>query len=285
MNLEMFKNFVKPEVFFANPLVMIIIQLLLLIVVLKIVHVILKTIRKSIVAKISDREQAKQVRTITMVFKSFLDIVITAIFVMELFTRLGIDIRPILTAAGVLGVAVGFGAKRFVEDIISGIILILEGQIRVGDFIEIGTHSGTVEQLNLKMITLRDANGRVHYIRNGMVDIVTNYTREYAYAVIELGVAYKENADYVMKTIIDIVENELKKGCCADFVIGNIEMQGVASFGDSAVNYRFRIKTKPIYQWDVQREFNRLIKNKFDELGIEIPFPQRTLHIQKEENV
>ena len=285
MNLETIINFIKPEVFFSNPLVMIILQILILAVVLKTVHKLLKVIARKITSKISDREHSKQVHTIVMVFKSFIDIVISSIFIMELLTRLGIDIRPILTAAGVLGVAVGFGAKRFVEDLISGILLILEGQVRVGDYIEIGTHSGTVEQLNLKLITLRDVAGNVHYIRNGMVDIITNYSREFAYAVIEIGVAYKENADYVMKTIAEIAENELKKGCCSEFIIGDLEMFGVASFGDSAVNYKFRIKTKPIQQWAVQREFNRLIKNRFDELGIEIPFPQRTLHIQKEENV
>ena len=159
-------------------------------------------------------------------------------------------------------------------------MLILEGQIRVGDVIEIGGRFGTVEKLNLKMVMLRDVDGKIHYIRNGMIDIVTNYTRDYAYAIADIGVAYKENIDNVLKVVENIAENELKSGFYGQYIIGNIEVLGLNSFGDSAINLKFRIKTKPQHQWEVSREFNRLIKNKFDELNIEIPFPQRTVHIE-----
>ncbi len=282
MVTDWIKNFLTPEVFFNNVLVIITIRLVLLMAVLQIVTLFIRFLSKKFTAKAKDREQAKQIHTILVAIKSFVNIVISLLFGMEILNRLGVDIRPILTAAGVLGVAVGFGAKRFVEDIITGIMLIWEGQIRVGDYIEIGSRTGTVEKLNLKMVMLRDTDGKVHYIRNGMIDVVTNYTRDYAFALIELGVAYKENVDYVMNVIKDIAQNELKQGELGQYILGDIEMFGVNSFGDSSVNIKFRLKTLPTQQWAVAREFNRLIKNKFDELGIEIPFPQVSVHVERE---
>ncbi len=281
--MENIIKYFNPETFFDNVFVIIAINIIFLIIFLKLVHMTINFVVKKITNKISDREQAKQINTIILTLKSIMDIVVGAIFIMELLTKLGIDIRPILTAAGVVGVAVGFGAKRFVEDIISGMLLILEGQIRVGDIIEIGGRMGTVEKLNLKMVTLRDIDGKVYYIRNGMVDVVTNYTRKYAYAINEIGVAYKENIDNVIKVVADIAKNELKTGAYGKYLRGNLEVLGVISFGDSAVNLKFRMKVDPVQQWAVAREFNRLIKNKFDELGIEIPFPQRTLHIEEQQ--
>lgn len=280
--IEAVKHFFTPEVFLNNIFVIVTIRLTILILILNFIHIVITFLTRGITKKITDREHAKQVHTIIMTLKSFIDIVVSLIFIMAFLTRIGIDIRPILTAAGVLGVAVGFGSKRFVEDIISGVMLILEGQIRVGDIIEIGDRFGTVERLNLKMVVLRDVDGKVHYIRNGMIDIVTNYTRDYSYALLDIGIAYKENADKVMEIIKDIAQNELLQENCGKFITGKIEMLGITEFKDSSVNIKFRIKTLPMHQWEVTREFNRLIKNKFDELNIEIPFPQRTLHIEKE---
>jgi len=237
---------------------------------------------KQIVSKLASAERQQQLVTLKTIALHAIEAVIFVVYIMNMLNLFGIDVRPILATAGVMGVAIGFGAKRFVEDLITGVMLILEGQIQVGDIIEVGTRMGTVEKLNLKMVVLRDFSGNVHYIRNGMIDIVTNYTRDFAYAVLEIGVAYKENIDNVMKVVIDVAQNELKNGEYGKYLLGDIEMLGLNSFGDSSVNVKFRIKTLPANQWEVAREFNRLIKNKFDELGIEIPFPQRTLHIEKE---
>jgi len=281
--MENIIKFFVPETFFHHVAVIITVNIIFLIIFLKILNMVINFLVKKITSKISDKEQAKQINTIILTAKSIIDIVIGAIFSMEMLTKLGIDIRPILTAAGVVGVAVGFGAKRFVEDIISGVLLILEGQIRVGDIIEIGGRMGTVEKLNLKMVTLRDIDGKVYYIRNGMIDVVTNYTRKYAYAVNEIGVAYKENIDNVINVVADIAKTELKKGSYGKYLRGDLEVLGVISFGDSSVNLKFRVKVEPLHQWAVAREFNRLIKNRFDELGIEIPFPQRTLHIEEQQ--
>ena len=283
--MDIIKDYLTHESFYNNIFVIFTIRFVILIIILKIAHIFINMLTKGIFLKISDSEYEKQIKTVVSTLKSVIDIVLSLIFVMEFLTKIGVDIGPILTAAGVLGVAVGFGAKRFVEDIISGFILILEGQIRVGDYIEINGKSGTVERLNLKMVVLRDVDGKVHYIRNGMIDIVSNYTRDYAYALSELGIAYKENVDNVIKIIKDIAENELLKSKCAKYIIGDLEMMGVSAFSDSSVNIKYRIKTKPMHQWEVEIEFNRLIKNKFDEMGIEMPLPQKTLYLKSDKNI
>ena len=140
-----------------------------------------------------DIEFKKQIMTLKSIIKSIADTIIAIFAVMFILNNLGIDIRPILTAAGVLGVAVGLGAKRFFEDIITGLSLLLEGQIRVGDYVEIADKQGVVEKADIRMVRLRDLQGRVHYIRNAMIDVVTNYTREFSYYLFDIGVDYKEN--------------------------------------------------------------------------------------------
>lgn len=225
-----------------------------------------------------DFEYKKQLITIKSIAKSVVDTIITIFAVMFILNALGVDIRPILTAAGVLGVAVGFGAKRFFEDIISGLSIILEGQIRVGDYVNISEHEGVVEKMDIRLVKLRDLQGRVHYIRNGMIDTVINYTREFSYYVFDIGVAYKEDIDNVMKTLKEIDEEFRKNSPLKKEVLAPLEILGLDKFDDSAVIVRARIKTKPIKQWAVGRAFNQEIKKKFDEKGIEIPFPQRTVH-------
>ena len=231
-----------------------------------------------------DYELKKQLFTLKSIIKSIADTIIIIFATMFVLNNLGIDIRPILTAAGVLGVAVGFGAKRFFEDIITGFSLLLEGQIRVGDYVEISGYQGVVEKADIKMIKLRDINGRVHYIRNGMVDIVTNYTRDYSYYVFDIGVAYKENIEYVINVLKELGENFRTTSDYKDFILEPIEILGLDKFDDSAVVIRARFKTKPMKQWEVGRAFNLRIKEKFDRWGIEIPFPQTTVHIEGNQN-
>lgn len=227
-----------------------------------------------------DFEFKKQIMTLKSIIKSIADTVIAIFAVMFILNNLGIDIRPILTAAGVLGVAVGLGAKRFFEDIITGLSLLLEGQIRVGDYVEIADRQGIVEKADIRMVRLRDLQGRVHYIRNAMIDMVTNYTREYSYYLFDIGVAYKENIAEVIKVLKELDEEFRRTSDVKQYVLAPIEIFGLDSFEDSAVIIKARIKTVPIKQWEVGRAFNLRIKEKFDELGIEIPFPQQTVHIE-----
>lgn len=223
-------------------------------------------------------EFQKQAMTLKSIIKSVADTIIGIFAIMFILNNLGIDIRPILTAAGVLGVAVGFGAKRFFEDIITGLSLLLEGQIRVGDYIEIADHQGIVEKVDIKMVKLRDLQGRVHYIRNGMIDIVTNYTREFSYYVFDISVAYKENIAEVINILKDLGEEFRATSDLKEFILAPLEIFGLDNFGDSAIIIKARIKTTPVKQWEVGRAFNLKIKEKFDELGIEIPFPQIVVH-------
>ena len=232
-----------------------------------------------------DTEFIKQINTTQHLIQSAVDAVIIILGGMYILNKLGIDIRPILTAAGVLGVAVGFGSKRFVEDLITGLVLILEGQIRVGDVVEIAGKLGTVEKVDIKLVVLRDMSGNVHYKRNGMIDIVTNMTRDYSYYVFDIGVAYKENLDRVFEVIKELDKDFRQNYEHKEDVYAPLELLGVDSLGDSAVVIKARYKTRPRYQWQVGRAFYKAIKDKFDEAGIEIPFPQRTLHIEHNEKI
>lgn len=230
-----------------------------------------------------DTEFIKQVDTTKHIIESIIDTIIGIFGAMYILNKLGIDIRPILTAAGILGVAVGFGAKRFVEDVITGLIIIMEGQIRVGDVVEIAGKVGTVEKVDIKLVVLRDMSGNVHYIRNGMIDIVTNMTRDFSYYVFDINIAYKEDIDKVINVLKDL-EKDFRMNCqYKDDIFAPLEILGVDQFGDSAVVVKARFRTRPRMQWLIGREFNKAYKERFDKEGIEIPFPQRTVYIQKDE--
>jgi small conductance mechanosensitive channel len=203
---------------------------------------------------------------------------------MMILEKLGIQIGPILAAAGVLGLAVGFGAQKLVEDVISGFFILLEDQIRVNDVVVISGTGGLVEKVNLRMVVLRDLAGNVHYIRNGSIGTVTNMTKEYSRYVFDIGVAYREDTDEVVEVIKKVDEEMRADSGFKDLILEPIEILGVDKFADSAVIIKARTKTKPVQQWAVGREFNRRLKKKFDELGIEIPFPHTTLYMGQDKN-
>lgn len=259
--------------------------IILMFISLKFVNIITKKIVKVLINKTYDEETEKKIRTFRTIIKSSLDIIIVTVGSMMIIENLGINIGPIIAAAGVVGIAVGFGSQRLVEDIISGILILSSDQIRVGDVVQIGTKSGLVEKLDLKMVVLRDLNGNVHFIRNGKIDSVTNMTKDFSYAVLEIGVAYNSNITYVIDVIEQIAEDIRINGQSADSILEPIEILGLDKFDDSAIIIKARIKTKPIKQWDVGREFNLKLKEKFDELNIEIPFPQRTVSFANIEQI
>lgn len=282
--IEQHRNFIftiLPD-FLRNKWTMMVLNIIIFVFFIKIANIFIEKFLDRICRFKDDFEFKKQLVTLKSIVKSIVDTIIAAFGVMYILNGLGVDIRPILTAAGVLGVAVGFGAKRFFEDIITGMSILLEGQVRVGDYIEISGHQGIVEKVDIKLIQLRDTQGRVHYIRNGMVDTVVNYTRDYSYYVFDIGVAYKENVDNVINVLKEIDEDFRKNSKVKDYVLAPLEIFGLDSFDDSAVIIKARIRTSPIKQWEVGREFNKYIKAKFDEKGIEIPFPQRTVYLVNE---
>ena len=282
--IEQHRNFIftiLPD-FLRNKWTMMVLNIIIFVFFIKIANIFIEKFLDRICRFKDDFEFKKQLVTLKSIVKSIVDTIIAAFGVMYILNGLGVDIRPIPTAAGVLGVAVGFGAKRFFEDIITGMSILLEGQVRVGDYIEISGHQGVVEKVDIKLIQLRDTQGRVHYIRNGMVDTVVNYTRDYSYYVFDIGVAYKENVDNVINVLKEIDEDFRKNSKVKDYVLAPLEIFGLDSFDDSAVIIKARIRTSPIKQWEVGREFNKYIKAKFDEKGIEIPFPQRTVYLVNE---
>ncbi|MCD6308430.1 MAG: mechanosensitive ion channel family protein [Candidatus Latescibacteria bacterium] len=235
-------------------------------------------------AKDRDEEYRKRADTLSSLFRYIVRLVILAVASVMILDELGIDIGPILAAAGIMGVAVGFGAQHLVQDIISGFFILIEDQVRVGDVVEISGHAGLVEKINLRMTILRDLSGKVHYIRNGHIDVVTNMTKEFSFYVFDIGVAYRENVDDVIE-VMKKVDGELRADPeFADDILEPLEVLGLDEFADSAVIVKARTKTKPIKQWRIGREYKRRLKKRFDEMDIEIPFPHVTLYMGREKD-
>jgi small-conductance mechanosensitive channel len=228
----------------------------------------------------NDPEALKQVETLSRAARYLLTVVIFVVAGMLVLAAVGISIAPILAAAGVVGIAVGFGAQSLVKDYFTGFVLLLENQVRQGDVIEAGGKSGLVEEVTLRYIRMRDFNGNVHFVPNGIIAAVTNMTRGFSYAVMDVGVAYREHLDKVFQLIRDTASRLREDPVFGPKILEDIDIAGVENWSDSAIVIRGRIKTVPIEQWNVKREFLRRLKQTFDENGIEIPFPQRMVHVQ-----
>ncbi len=229
--------------------------------------------------KNSDGEMKKRSHTLKSVTQNVVNVSLLCIAGIMILDALEIDVKPILATAGVLGVAVGFGAQQLVRDIINGFFILLDDQIRVGDVVEIAGKSGLVENVNLRITTLRDLSGNVHYVRNGDITVVTNMTKEWSRYVFEVGVAYREDVDEVISVLKQIDADLRGDPKFGKDILEPLEILGLDKFADSAVIIKALIKTKPICQWAVGREFNRRMKKTFDERGIEIPFPHLTLYM------
>lgn len=231
-----------------------------------------------------EAELEKRAKTLASLIRYILSIAIIVVAFMMILGEFGIEIGPILAAAGIVGLAVGFGAQHLVQDIIGGFFILMEDQIRVGDVVQIAGKGGLVEKVNLRMTVLRDLAGNVHFVRNGQIDIVTNMTKEYSQYVFDIGVAYREDVDEVIEVIKE-VDGELRKDPkFANDILAPIEVFGLDQFADSAVIIKARTKTKPIKQWRIGREFNRRLKKVFDERNIEIPFPHVTLYMGQDKS-
>lgn len=231
-----------------------------------------------------DTEMLKRSDTLKAVIRNFLFIVVVSIGVMMILESIGFNIGPVLASAGVLGLALGFGAQELVRDVINGFFILMDDQIRVGDVVNIGGHGGLVESVNLRLTKLRDLSGNVHFVRNGQITVVTNMTKEYSRYVFDVGVAYRENVDEVIEVLKQIDEEMRKDAEYGQDILEPLEILGLDRFGDSSVIVKVRTKTKPIRQWAVGREFNRRMKIRFDELGIEIPFPHMTLYMGQDKD-
>ncbi|TVR04458.1 MAG: mechanosensitive ion channel family protein [Spirochaetaceae bacterium] len=244
----------------------------------RVMHVAInKTIGRA--AAGGDPERAKRTETLKSTINSLVNIVLFSVALVIILGQLGIAIGPILAAAGVLGLAVGFGAQSLVRDVINGFFILLDDEIRVGDVVQIAGKGGLVEKVTLRLVVLRDLAGNVHFVRNGSIDVVTNMTKDYSRYVFDIGVAYREDVDEVI-AVIRAVDEELRGDpAFGESILEPIEILGLDEFADSAIIIKARTKTKPIKQWEIGREFNRRLKRAFDQRGIEIPFPHVTLYM------
>ena len=194
--------------------------------------------------------------------------------------ELDVDITPVLTGAGIVGLAIGFGAQTLVRDVITGFFLIVEDQVRVGDVAMVNGIGGFVEQINLRTIVLRDLEGVVHVIPNGEIKTLSNRTKDYSFYVVSLGIDYDEDTDRVVEAVRAAAAELTADPEYGPNVLEPIEVLGVDDFKDSSITMKFRIKTVPLKQWEVGRELRRRIKRVFAAQGIRLPFPQVEVHVK-----
>ena len=223
-------------------------------------------------------EPGAREKTLLALFRNAIAIAIVTIAGMVALSELGIDIGPLIAGAGVIGLAIGFGAQKLVQDIITGVFIQLEDAIHQDDYITAGGISGTVERLSIRSLGLRDLTGTLHVVPFSSVDTVSNYTRDFGYHLGEYGVAYRENIGDVVEHLQVAYTRLCETAPINASVTGPLEVDGVSALADSAVNVRVRIRTTAGMQWAVGRAYNQVVKEVFDEAGIEIPFPHMTLY-------
>ena len=223
-------------------------------------------------------ERSQRARTLLPLARNALRVVVGVIAALMILSEIGLDIAPVLAGVGVAGLAIGFGAQTLVKDIITGLFILLEDSVAVGDVVTAGGHTGTVEAITIRTIRMRDLQGQVHTVPYSSVDTISNMTKEFSYYLIDMGVAYREDYDEVVE-VMRAVGAELQQDPeIGPNMLEPLEIMGLNSFGDSAVIVRARLKTQPLTQWATGREYNRRLKAAFDERGIEIPFPHTQIY-------
>lgn len=238
-----------------------------------------RRLRVRIANRLDDRESVQRAETLGRVVRYLIAVVVSAIALMLVLGEFGVSLAPILGAAGVAGLAIGFGAQSLVKDYFTGFFLLLENQIRQGDVVKLGEHSGLVEEVTLRYVRLRDYDGNVHFVPNGQISSVVNMARGFAQAVIDVSVAYTTDVDDAMAVMREVAAELRKNPAFAGRILDDLEIAGVDQWADSAVIIRARFRVKPLEQWGVRREYLRCLKAAFDRSGIEIPFPQLRLHL------
>jgi small conductance mechanosensitive channel len=225
-----------------------------------------------------DGPNSARMRTLLPIAKHVLLFAFAVLFTLVVLSEIGINIVPLLAGAGVLGIAIGFGAQTMVKDFLTGFTIILEDLIQVGDVAKLGDKIGVIEKITVRKVQLRDLAGIVYTVPFSEITIIENWTKDYSYYVFDVGIAYREDVDEVIGYLKDIDEEMREDEDFKNLILEPIEILGVDKFADSAVVIKARIKTLPIKQWTVGREYNRRMKYKFDEKSVEIPFPHQTLY-------
>jgi len=217
-------------------------------------------------------------RTLLPVAQNLLLIVIGAMAGISILSELGINIAPLLAGAGVVGLAIGVGAQSLVKDVITGIFIILEDSLGLGDIADVGGHVGVVEGMTIRTLRIRDADGVVHTVPFGSITDIRNLTKDFAFSVAEVNVGYDEDVDAVIQVLQAVGAEMRADPDLGRLILEPMEVLGLESFGESSLNIRARFKTEAGARWQIRREFNRRVKRAFDQHGIQIPYPQRTIH-------
>jgi small conductance mechanosensitive channel len=228
-------------------------------------------------------KHGSRARTLAVMARNGVLVVLFTFTVIFALATLGVNTGPLLAGAGVIGIAVGFGSQRLVQDIINGLFILLSDAVRVGDVVDLGGRSGVVEAISMRTVTLRSYSGDVHTIPYSTIDVVTNMTKDFSFAVLDVAVSYREDVDRVMELLRDIDRQLRREWPFRRLMLDPIEIAGLDRFGEIAVVIRGRIKVLAGEQWRVAREFNRRIKQRFDQLGIEIPVAYRSLVVRADE--
>lgn len=225
----------------------------------------------------------KRISTLIGIIHSGIRFAVLTIAMMIVLRTVGVDIAPLIAGAGVLGLAVGFGAQELVKDFISGFFIILENQIRIGDVASVNGNSGVVEAIGLRTVSIRDAKGALHIIRNGQISIITNMTRNWSAALITVEVDYYENLNKVIELIKQTADAMRKEEEFEKRIINDLEVFGLDSFDNRIMKITVRIKTLPAEQWGVGAELRQRIKAAFDAAGVQPAVQHQKIRIKSEE--
>ncbi|MBM3380012.1 MAG: mechanosensitive ion channel family protein [Betaproteobacteria bacterium] len=244
---------------------------------LRAIRVLVPRIREHLASRQESIEDAKRIQTLMRVAHYLLSLSTLGVATLLVMGEIGISLAPILGAAGIVGIAVGFGAQTLVKDYVGGLLLLVENQIRVGDMIEVSGKTGIVEEVSLRFIRLRDYGGNVHFIPNGTITVITNSSLGFAYAVLDISITYGSDIDTAMNIMRKVDEDLRADPEHAPRILGALEIAGVDQWADSSLVIRGRIQVKPLEQWNVRREYLKRLKAAFDAGGLEIPLPRMKL--------
>jgi small-conductance mechanosensitive channel len=272
---------VEPWVLLIISSLNVILIVVLALVVRRVSKRLLHAVHATLGARAPGIEERKRIDTLGRIVGYLVSVLVWIIAGMLILSELGVSIAPFLATAGVAGIAISFGAQSLVKDYFTGFVMLVENQIRQGDFVDVAGKSGRVEEVTLRYVRLRDGEGAVHYVPNSSITTVTNHSREFAYAVVEIGVSYSAHLGKTYEVIKEVGSQLRQDPEFTGKILEDIEILGVNQLADSSVTLRIRMKVVALEQWGVRREILARLKQAFDTAGIEIPFPQRVVRIAK----
>jgi small conductance mechanosensitive channel len=239
---------------------------------------LIRVFRSRVTLRLPDAEVIKRAETLGQVFRYTANVALLLIAGMLVLSELGVSVAPILGAAGVVGIALGFGAQSLVKDYFTGFFILLENQIRQGDVVQIADKAGLVEEVTLRFVRLRDYDGNVHYVPNGLISTVTNMSRGFAHAVIDIGIGYGDDIDTAFGIMREIAAELRSDPAFAPKIMDDLEIAGVEKLAETGVMLRGRFKVVALEQWNVRREYLRRLKKAFAQAGIELAYPRLRLY-------